>query len=529
MGLFTVEDREKINSIAKKSQRKAAPKSSKKSITSIASEINESSEAVRAYFKDSDAILITDKYQLEEYVDAAIQSGFCGVDTETTGLDRSKDYIVGMSLYYPGGVECYIPFKHRIPVFDDFYKDQMDYDDARVQLQRFVDEKTKLIFANANFDLYMLWKDLDVDLCPAFYYDVILAWRCIKEDEPHNGLKQLYAKYYLKGEGDPKKFSDFFSPELFPYSQPEVAKLYAANDAKITYELFTWQLPFILKSHEACKSRKLENIADLIWGVEFPLVSVIQYIERAGMYIDGDTAKVLQSKYKDLYDSEMESLQSLVDDVLHDNARFRETKSKAPFTSGRDFNPRSTKHVQYLVYDLLGMENVDGKKGTSVGVLKEFNTPVTNKILAVRSLSTNISTFVNKLPDAVSSDGKIHADFKQCGAATGRMSSSDPNLQNIPSKLSDIRHMFRADPLRVENMRIGSDSDDIEANNVLHVKVWDKLESASGLGWVRASELSKGDEVCGFDGDSRSTILVQDVLVEHPDVYIRFDATAGGE
>ena len=59
----------------------------------------------------------------------------------------------------------------------------------------------------------------------------------------------------LKGKGDPKKFSDFFTAQLFPYCKPEVAKLYAANDAKITYELFKWQLPYVTKDHPKCKNR----------------------------------------------------------------------------------------------------------------------------------------------------------------------------------------------------------------------------------------------------------------------------------
>ena len=71
----------------------------------------------------------------------------------------------------------------------------------------------------------------------------------------------------MKGVGDPKKFSDFFSPQLFPYCKPQIAKLYAANDAKITFELFKWQLPYVTKSHKKCQDNHLERIADLVWNV----------------------------------------------------------------------------------------------------------------------------------------------------------------------------------------------------------------------------------------------------------------------
>ena len=415
MGLFSKDQIDQINKVAKKSQAVSEVKVSKKA-SSINDEILESSKAVQEYFSDSPAILITNKQQLHEYVTAAIEANYVGIDTETTGLDRNKDYVVGASLYYPGGVECYIPFKHRIPIFEDLYKNQLSYEDFEEELNRFVDAKTHLIFANANFDLYMIWKDFGVDLCSCCYYDVILAWRCLKEDELHNGLKDLYNKYVLKGQGDPKKFSDFFSPQLFPYCKPEIAKLYAANDAKITYELFKWQLPYTIKKHPKCQKNHLEHIADLIWYVEFPLIEVCQKMERTGMYIDQDRATSLQKKYRDIYTRELSNLKNMVAEVLS-TSNVSNFGKRPPFISADEFNPRSTLHVKYLLYDLLQLPKPKGKESTGVGVISEFNLPITNKIVEVRSLATNISTFVDKLPEAVSTDGRIHADFKQIGAA----------------------------------------------------------------------------------------------------------------
>ena len=414
MGLFSKSQVDSINAIAQKSKAVQAPKISKK-VSSINDELIASSKAVQDYFKDSPAILIENKQQLHEYVTAAIGAKYVGLDTETTGLDRQNDYIVGASLYYPGGVECYIPMKHRIPIFEDNYKGQLTYEEVAQELARLVKDDARIIFANANFDLYMIWKDLKVDLCPAFYYDVILAWRCLKEDELHNGLKELYNKYVLKGKGDPKRFSDFFSPALFPYCKPEIAKLYAANDAKITYDLFKWQLPFTNKNSKICQKKHLESIADLIWHVEFPLVSLIQEIERAGMYIDQDLSKVLQKKYRNLYDREMKNLQDMVQEAL-DNSNIISSKHP-PFVSGTDFNPKSTLHVKYLLYTVLDLPKPEGKESTGKDVLAEFNLPITSKIAEVRSLATNINTFVDKLPAIVGKDGKIHADFKQIGAA----------------------------------------------------------------------------------------------------------------
>lgn len=415
MGLFNKSQIDKINNVAKKSKIVNHPVSNTK-ISSVNDELIRSSKAVEEYFKDSPAILITSKPQLHEYVTAAISAGIVGIDTETTGLDRNKDYIVGASLYYPGGVECYIALKHRVPVFETYYKNQISYEDLADELQRLVDSKTKLVFANANYDLYMIWKDLRVDLDPAFYYDVILAWRCLKEDELHNDLKHLYAKYVLKGKGDPKRFSDFFSPKLFPYSKPDVAKLYAANDAKITYDLYVWQFQYSNPNSEKCKQHHLENISTLIWDIEFPLVHICQTIERNGMYVDQDMGKVLQTKYHKLYDDELSKLKGMVDEVIEKNPQPM-TSKKPPFTSGDDFNPKSTMHVQYLLYTLMGVPKVNGKMATGKEILNELDMPIATQIARVRSLSTNINTFVDKLPNSVSRDGKIHADFKQIGAA----------------------------------------------------------------------------------------------------------------
>ena len=475
MGLFSKSQVESINAIAQKSKAVQAPVPTKK-VSSINDELIQSSKAVEEYFKDSPAILIETKQQLHDYVTAAIEHKYVGIDTETTGLDRQNDYIVGASLYYPDGVECYIPMKHRIPIFEDFYKGQLSYQDVAEELNRLVDGKARLIFANANFDLYMIWKDLKVDLCPAFYYDVILAWRCLKEDELHNGLKELYNKYVLKGEGDPKRFSDFFSPALFPYCKPEIAKLYAANDAKITYDLFAWQLPFTNKNSKACQKNNLQSIADLIWNVEFPLVSLIQDIERTGMHIDQDNAKVLQEKYHALYDREMKNLQEMVQQVI-DNANVISSK-QPPFTSGANFNPKSTLHVKYLLYTLLDLPKPNGKESTGKEVLDELNLPITSKIVEVRSLATNINTFVDKLPQIVGVDEKIHADFKQAGAATGRMSSASPNLQNIPSKLDDIRHMFRATPAKFKET-VESDNLEFELDKTSYVQLSDNSMKCS--------------------------------------------------
>lgn len=444
--LFSQSQIDKINEVAEKSKALQKPKPAIKSRT-INAELNEMSSAVLNYFKDSDAILITNITDLHDYVTELINVGYAGIDTETTGLDRYYDTIVGVSLYYPGGKECYIPSKHLVPIFDEPYKNQLSYEQIGAELQRIQQSNARLIFANADFDLSMIYKDLKVDFCDNCYYDVLIAWRCLKENELHNNLKALYNKYVLKGKGDPKRFSDFFSPQLFPYCKPEIAKLYAAHDAKITYELFKWQLPYCTKDHPKCKKAHLEAISDLIWNVEFPLIKVCQNLHRTGIYIDQDIAKKITKRYNDKYSEELSKLQQMIQDLI-DNTVVT-SSNKRPFNSGKDFNPNSQPHAKYLLYDLLKIPT-SGKGGTSKEVIADINLPVTNQMLKVRSLKTLISTFTDKLPKAVTADGRIHAQFKQVGAGTGRLSSAEPNMQNIPSHATDIRHMFRATAESIE-------------------------------------------------------------------------------
>lgn len=443
LSLFNSSQMAKINEVAERTKQLNKEKPKAVRVSTVNAELNEMSKAVQEYFKDSKAILIRTKDQLHDYVTRCIEAGYAGIDTETTGLDRQNDWIVGASLYYPGGVECYIPMKHLVPIFESPYKGQLSYEEVSEEFKRMEKSNIRLIFANADYDLAMIYKDLKVDFCDRFYYDVILAWRCLKENELHNDLKFLYNKYVLKGKGDPKRFSDFFSVKLFPFSDPEIAKLYAANDAKITYDLFKWQLPYVTESHPKCKKAHLEAISRLIWDLEMPMVKVCQNMHRTGMYIDKNVANALKKRYREDYNKEMKKLQDMVQEIIDSSTV--SYSGKRPFTKGSDFNPGSPPQVKYLVYDLLQVPK-GNSSGTGKEVLNEINLPVTNQILKVRSLSVLINTFVDKLPNSVARDGRIHGQFKQIGADTGRMSSAEPNLQNIPSHAVDIRHMFRATP-----------------------------------------------------------------------------------
>lgn len=449
MSLFSAAQREQIDLVAKKSNQNLTPtKSSSKSNRSITATIRELESVVEDYFKDSESILITTPDQLHDYVTELIKVGYAGIDTETTGLNVVKDTIVGASLYYPGGVECYIPIKHLVPIFDVPAKDQLTYEQVHSEFQRIADEGVRLIFANADFDLAMIFKDIKVDFNNNMYADVLSIWRCLKENELDNSLKCLYNKYVLGGKGDPKKFSDFFRPDLFPYCRPTVAKLYAANDAKITYLLFLFELPFITVTDDKCIRNHLEQIADLVWQIEMPMVKVCQNLHRTGVYVDPETCRRLKNRYSEAYVKETKKLGQMVQEILDTHpVKFTKIGAKRPFTRGDEFNGNSSTHVVHLFRDVMQLPKFqNGNVSADKDVLSELNIPVADQILKMRGIQKLVSTYVDKLPDVTTSDGRIHARFKSLGADTGRMSSYEPNLQNIPSHATDIRHMFRATP-----------------------------------------------------------------------------------
>lgn len=484
MGLFSSSTILKMNKEASKGTKIIQKESSSYKKTD-ANDLQRISETVQKYFDGSNSICIHTKDELNDYINKCIEAGIIGIDTETTGLDRIKDHIVGFSLYYPGGKECYVPLKHLVPIFDSLYPNQLTYEDAHDCLLRLQNSNVKQIYANVDFDLWFFWKDLKIDFKKNFYYDVILAWRCLKEDEKDNRLKPMYAKYVKKGQIEAKTFRDFFTPQLFPYSKPEVASLYAANDAKITYELFIWQLPYTQIDNPKCKRHHLQQIAKIIWGVEFPLVPVMQDLCRNGIYFDPKASNAITKQYDSILKDELNKLSAMVDDILA-RSTASTALSSAPFRSGKDFSATSPKHVQYLVYDLLHVPEGRDGKSTSKEVLAEIDEPVVKQIVKVRSYKTLINSFVHKLPQVVAKDGRIHSNFKQIGAATGRLSSENPNVENIPSKNGNIRHVFRGQPSYTEVIQ----NDTLE----FYLANYDMLYKSDGSK-IEVNDLQPGDKI----------------------------------
>lgn len=138
-------------------------------------------------------------------------------------------------------------------------------------------------------------------------------------------------------------------------------------------------------------------------------------------------------------------------------------------------------------------------------MLAEINLPVTKKILEVRGFDKLISTYVEKMPKTVASDGKVHPTFKSIGASTGRFSSESPNAQNIPSHAGDIRHMFRATPKQIKLV------DAAESESFIQVE----LESIDSIptpeGTIKVSSITIGSKVSLLKDSKPATCIVTDI------------------
>ena len=399
---------------------------------------------------------------LEDYISACIKFGKCSIDTETTGLNPMLDDIVGFSIYTPGKKAAYIPLTHIDYISNEIISNQLSKDFTRRQLQRLADADVKIIMFNAKFDIRVLRHQLGVYL--TCWWDGYIAQKLLNENETENGLKYLHNKYVLCGEKDAFSFSDLFDDICFNLIPIKTGFIYAARDAEITYELYEYQEQFLDKTNQKCIDKDLVEVANVFRDIEMPLIQVVFEMECTGVEIDTALAEELRQKYtkymvraENKFNEECAKLDKQFDELLVKNPGAYSKLFKDP--GSRNISISSPTQLAILFYDVLKFKSPDPKKprGTGEDILKSFDHPLVDSILEYRSMSKLLTTYIDAIPQHISKrDNRLHANFNQYGAKTGRFSSSDPNLQNIPSnktKLSDgtvidaghdIRQMFIA-------------------------------------------------------------------------------------
>lgn len=450
-----------LEMLSKKSSKKQVAKVVPKSISGKVQLAKEMSKEVFADKLDRLALLDNEN-KIREYVDYAITNGIVAVDTETNGLDRIDGKIAGVCLYTPGQKGVYIPVRHESFMTGIELKTNISPEFMHEQFERMNKSNIKYVLHNAKFDMHILWWMLGIKIIP--YWDTQIGSQLLNENEPHK-LKVLYKKYVDNADENSKvaSFNSLFKGIEFNKVPPDVAYMYASFDPIMTYELYQFQYNFIDINGKYCKEKGLERVAEVFRNIEMPLIQVVFEMECTGVKIDTDLAEKLKAQYTKHKDAAEVKFNLEIDKL---NDKFDKLMIKNPaaynklFKDGiRKVSISSPTQLAILFYDVLEFESPDKKspRGTGEAILKSFNHPLVDSILEYRSMSKLLSTYIEAIPQHIAKrDNRLHANFNQYGAKTGRFSSSDPNLQNIPSqktKLSDgtvidaghdIRQMFIA-------------------------------------------------------------------------------------
>ena len=403
-------------------------------------------------YKD-DYMLITDKEVLHDYITECIGNGYISIDTETDGLDPLVNKLAGICPYTYGQKGAYIPLNHISYVTRTKSANQLEMDFVMSEFRRLLEKKPEIDMFNAKFDIRFLRHGGLPDIYCT--WDGYLASMLMNENEPTHGLKPLHNKYCLNGKGDAFGYESLFQGIPFTLIPPQVGYLYAAHDPVITTELCDYQRKYIYYDQEKPKTDRngMNGVSWVFENIEMPCIPVIADMEDNGISFDKKYAEELSIKYNALLDEKLKEFYTVLSVFREDIEEYK--KSNPGHKLETPINIASPTQVAILLYDILEIKSVDNKSPRGTG--EDILTKIANKekdssvaklcrcILDYREIAKLLSTYIDKLPNCVNEkDERIHCSFKQYGAVTGRMASTDPNLQNIPSHNKDIRKMFKA-------------------------------------------------------------------------------------
>lgn len=411
----------------------------------LSSRITSIKAMTNRYFADKKDMYLNvmDEAILIDLIDKFIENGIGAIDTETTSLDPITTTLAGVCLYTPGYKAAYVPVNHVSYMTGMPIKGQISAEIVKRELQRLIDAKVKIDMFNSDFDYRVLKHTLGIKMfC---WWDGYIAQRLLDENNKNNSLKGLWDKYVNKGKDKSHTFSELFAGIPFTMIPVDLAYLYAANDPMITYELAEFQRPFLTDT-EVCREYELQDVAKIFHELEMPLVPIVSEMEDTGVFLDLEVQQKLSEKYNKLMSEaavEFEETLSLYESEIEEYRIKQGSSCKLP----EKINPASPEQLSILLYDIMKLPPVSKKKprGTGEEILEQFDNPLVTALLKFRKASKLVSTYVDKFPKIINAKtGRIHARFNQLGTITGRFSSDDPNLQNIPSHAKDIRKMFKA-------------------------------------------------------------------------------------
>lgn len=418
---------------------------------------------------------VTTNQELDEMLGVLSRATHIAVDTETDGLDVMQAKLVGISLSTQADRGWYIPVAHDLSMVPD----QIPLGDIILGLDPILMDKGKVIIAqNAKFDLKMLvqagfsaWKIGE---------DPMLANYLLKADQMRHGL-DVMADHYLGVRPIPFEEVCGKGRNKITFDQVPLDKAteYAAEDADLTY-----QLAQILS--EDIQKAAMEK---LYHGLELPLSEVLARMEMTGVKVDVQFLKQMSVEF-------VKKLDGL--------------EQKAYQVAGSPFNLASPKQVGEILFDKLGLDPVKKTKtgfSTDSSVLEvlAFQHELPGLILEHRMISKLKGTYVDALPQLVNpKTGRVHTTFNQFVAATGRLSSSDPNLQNIPIRTPEGRRIREAFIPEEGNLFAALDYSQIELRLLAHVS----------KDPVMVDSFQKGEDVHQRTASEIFGLTIQDVTKE---------------
>ncbi|HET8554096.1 MAG TPA: DNA polymerase I, partial [Rhodanobacteraceae bacterium] len=395
--------------------------------------------------------LVTTTEQLDKWRQRLEAATLISFDTETTSLDAMRARVVGVSLAVEPGHACYIPLAHDYPGAPP----QLDRDTVLSTLKPLLEDADRPKLAqNAKYDINALSHDgIAVD---GVRHDTMLESYVLDATASRHDMDTL-AKRHL--DHDTIKYSDVAGKgaRQISFSQVDLdtACRYAAEDADITLRLHHALWPELQKS-----GRRLNVYTD----IEMPLVPVLARMEQRGVLVD---VKALRRQSGEL------------------GKRMQEIKQEAWKNAGHEFNLDSPKQLQALLFDELGLpakvKTPKGAPSTNEEALAAIadEHPLPRLILDYRTLAKLRSTYTEKLADIVNPDtGRVHTCYHQGAVATGRISSTDPNLQNIPVRTTEGRRIRQAFIAPEGSKVLAADYSQIELRIMAHLSGDEGLRKA---------------------------------------------------
>lgn len=402
---------------------------------------------------------IRDGAGLQVWIDSIYARGYVAVDTETTGLNEMRADLVGVSLCVEAGEAAYLPLSHRAGQADDLFgtdvlaEGQMDQAAALAMLKPMLEDSSILkIGQNMKYDAKILAR-VGIQIAPI---DDTMLMSYAQNGGLHNhGMDFLSERYLdhapisiktLLGSGK--------SAITFDRVPIDEASRYAAEDADITLRLWQYLKPGLHRNKVTVVYETLER----------PLVPVLAEMEMYGIKVDRDTL----SRMSNGFAQKMAGLEA----EIHQMA-------------GRSFNVGSPKQLGEILFDEMALPG--GKKGktgayaTGVDILEDLATEheLPGRVLDWRQLSKLKSTYTDALQDHIHPDtGRVHTSYSIAGAITGRLASTDPNLQNIPIRSEEGRKIREAFVADTGKTLVALDYSQIELRILAHIADIQSLKQA---------------------------------------------------